>query len=146
MHQFLDANGDGSSPTCAGNTTGGDRLSAATTWLRDNKKLGLLGEFAGGVNSGCVDSVRELLAYIEMNADVWTGECISPPPAAQWFEIVWLMRFKSRRVVVRRRQAAPGLHVRHHSRRGHSVRDLCAYSQGLLAIGGFVKRPAEAGK
>jgi len=81
MHQFLDATGEGSSPICATNTTGGDRLSAATTWLRDNKKLGLLGEFAGGANPGCVDSVRELLGYIEMNCDVWTGKHTHRLPA-----------------------------------------------------------------
>ncbi|KAF2163064.1 glycoside hydrolase family 5 protein [Zasmidium cellare ATCC 36951] len=73
MHQYLDADGSGTSATCVNSTIGADRLVAATQWLRSNKKKGLIGEFAGGVNSVCESAVDGMLSYIQQNTDVWTG-------------------------------------------------------------------------
>lgn len=55
MHQYLDSNGPGSTGTCVSNTIGKERVTAAaaTKWLKDNDKFGILVEFAGGVNDQC---------------------------------------------------------------------------------------------
>jgi len=53
MHQYLDGDGSGTSATCVSSTIGQERIPAATQWLKSNGKLGIIGEFAGGVNSRC---------------------------------------------------------------------------------------------
>ncbi|KAI5245174.1 glycoside hydrolase [Aureobasidium subglaciale] len=73
MHQYLDSDGSGTSSTCVSQTIGSERLKAATTWLRENKKIGLVGEFAGAVNSDCEAAVKDLLAFVADNSDVWAG-------------------------------------------------------------------------
>lgn len=73
MHQYLDSDGSGTSATCVSSTIGADRVASATKWLRDNKKLGILGEFAGGANSVCKTAVTGLLDHLEANSDVWLG-------------------------------------------------------------------------
>ncbi|KAI9702294.1 MAG: hypothetical protein M1820_006226 [Bogoriella megaspora] len=73
MHQYLDSDGSGTSTTCVSNTIFQERLVAATQWLRDNNKVGIIGEFAGGVNSECETSLRGGLDYLVTNSDVWRG-------------------------------------------------------------------------
>lgn len=73
MHQYLDADGSGTSETCTSSTIGKERLESATEWLQSNKKKGFLGEFAGGVNADCKSAVEGLLSYMSDNTDVWTG-------------------------------------------------------------------------
>lgn len=73
MHQYLDSDGSGTSGTCVSETIGAERLAAATLWLRENGKLGVLGEFAGGANSVCETAVTGLLDFIKANSDVWMG-------------------------------------------------------------------------
>jgi len=73
MHQYLDSDGSGTSATCVNNTIFANRLVAATTWLRTNKKQGIIGEFAGGDNAVCNTALEGGLDYMGNNADVWTG-------------------------------------------------------------------------
>jgi len=73
MHQYLDSDGSGTSTTCVNATIGSTRLVAATNWLRANNKLGLIGEYAGAVNPVCEAAVKDMLAYMDKNKDVWTG-------------------------------------------------------------------------
>lgn len=73
MHQYLDSDHSGTSPNCVSATIGRERLAAATNWLRQNKKQGLLGEYAGGNNDQCKQAVRNMLQYMNDNADVWKG-------------------------------------------------------------------------
>lgn len=73
MHQYLDSDGSGTNTACVSATIGKERLVAATKWLRDNKKLGLIGEFAGANNDVCKAAVKDMLAYMNANTDVWTG-------------------------------------------------------------------------
>ncbi|PSK34883.1 hypothetical protein B9Z65_1466 [Elsinoe australis] len=73
MHQYLDSDGSGTSTTCVNSTIFVNRLQAATTWLRTNKKKGLIGEFAGGNNADCVSALKGGLEFITKNTDVWTG-------------------------------------------------------------------------
>jgi endoglucanase len=73
MHQYLDSDGSGTSANCVSGTIGAERVAGATKWLRDNGKLGFLGEFAGGANSQCQSAVKGLLDHLKANSDVWMG-------------------------------------------------------------------------
>ncbi|KAK7729812.1 Endoglucanase gh5-1 [Cytospora paraplurivora] len=73
MHQYLDSDGSGTSDTCVSTTIGVDRVESATSWLRSNGKLGILGEFAGGANSVCLTAITGLLDHLKDNSDVWLG-------------------------------------------------------------------------
>lgn len=73
MHQYLDTDGSGTSATCVSATIFKERLQVATKWLKDNKKLGMIGEFGAGVNAQCVAALQDGLSYMAQNNDVWTG-------------------------------------------------------------------------
>ncbi|KAK2731671.1 endoglucanase 3 precursor [Colletotrichum kahawae] len=73
MHQYLDSDSSGTSDACVSTTIGVERVTAATTWLRQNGKIGILGEFAGGANTQCQTAVKGMLDYLKANSDVWTG-------------------------------------------------------------------------
>ncbi|KAK4145114.1 glycoside hydrolase [Dichotomopilus funicola] len=73
MHQYLDTDGSGTHEECVSSTIGQERIQAATQWLKDNGKLGIIGEFAGGANSQCIDAITGMLSYMSDNSDVWTG-------------------------------------------------------------------------
>lgn len=73
MHQYLDTDGSGTSENCVSATIFKERLTAATNWLKQNKKLGLIGEYAGGSNSQCIQALQGGLQYLKDNKDVWTG-------------------------------------------------------------------------
>ena len=82
MHQYLDSDGSGTSATCVSSTIFKERLEAATKWLKDNKKQGLIGEFAGGNNAQCIEALQGGLEYMGQNKDVWMG-------AAWWAAGPW---------------------------------------------------------
>jgi len=73
VHQYLDSDSSGNSDQCVSATIGSERLVSFTNWLRTNGKKGFLGEFAGGNNSTCNQGITNMLAYIQSNADVWSG-------------------------------------------------------------------------
>lgn len=73
MHQYLDSDGSGSHAECVSTTIFSERLKAATQWLKDNKKQGVIGEFAGGNNAQCITALQDGLKYLGQNADVWWG-------------------------------------------------------------------------
>ncbi|GKT54124.1 endoglucanase 3 [Colletotrichum tofieldiae] len=73
MHQYLDGDSSGTSADCVSATIGAERVKDATAWLRSNKKVGVLGEFAGGANAQCKEAVAGLLDYLQENSDVWLG-------------------------------------------------------------------------
>lgn len=73
MHQYLDSDGSGTSATCVDSTIGVTRISSATQWLKDNGKVGIIGEFAGGANSVCQTALSGMLDHMEANSDVWLG-------------------------------------------------------------------------
>jgi endoglucanase len=75
MHQYLDSDGSGTSDACVSSDIGVQRIEGATTWLRDNGKLGILGEYAGGANSVCQAAVTGMLNHMKSNSDVWLGAC-----------------------------------------------------------------------
>ena len=73
MHQYLDSDGSGTSDVCVNSTIGKARIESATNWLRENGKIGILGEFAGGANSVCQEAIEGMLEYMGSNTDVWKG-------------------------------------------------------------------------
>ncbi|KAE9370385.1 glycoside hydrolase family 5 protein [Stipitochalara longipes BDJ] len=73
MHQYLDSDASGTSSTCVSSTIGAERIAAATSWLRKNNKKGIIGEFAGGVNSQCETAVTGMLEALVAANDVWMG-------------------------------------------------------------------------
>jgi endoglucanase len=73
MHQYLDTDGSGTHAECVSATIFRERLVAATQWLKDNKKQGVIGEYAAGVNDQCVQALQDGLAYLAENNDVWWG-------------------------------------------------------------------------
>ncbi|OAL47104.1 endoglucanase precursor [Pyrenochaeta sp. DS3sAY3a] len=73
MHQYLDTDGSGTSANCVSATIFRERLVAATKWLKDNKKQGVIGEFAAGANTQCIAALKDGLAYLGQNSDVWWG-------------------------------------------------------------------------
>lgn len=73
MHQYLDSDGSGTSTECVSSTIGKERITEATTWLRENNKIGVIGELAGGDNDQCKTAVQGMLDYMVENSDVWIG-------------------------------------------------------------------------
>ncbi|PSN64196.1 endoglucanase precursor [Corynespora cassiicola Philippines] len=73
MHQYLDTDGSGTHAECVSATIFSERLKAATQWLKDNKKQGVIGEFAGGANAQCIAALKDGLNYLGQNSDVWWG-------------------------------------------------------------------------
>lgn len=73
MHQYLDSDGSGTSATCVSTDIGVQRVVGATNWLKQNGKVGILGEFAGGANSVCKQAITGMLNHLKANSDVWLG-------------------------------------------------------------------------
>jgi endoglucanase len=73
MHQYLDTDGSGTSANCVSATIFKERLQAATKWLKDSGKKGVIGEFAAGNNAQCIAALKDGLAYLQQNGDVWMG-------------------------------------------------------------------------
>ncbi|KAJ2894656.1 putative glycoside hydrolase family 5 protein [Zalerion maritima] len=73
MHQYLDSDSSGTSESCVSGSVGVQRVVGATEWLKQNGKVGIIGEFAGGPNSVCMEAVTGLLDHLLENSDVWMG-------------------------------------------------------------------------
>ncbi|TBU53312.1 endoglucanase [Dichomitus squalens] len=72
MHQYLDSDGSGTSPTCVSSTIGAERLQNATTWLQQNNLKGFLGEIGAGSNAACITAVQGALCEMQQSG-VWLG-------------------------------------------------------------------------
>ncbi|PVF96643.1 putative cellulase precursor [Serendipita vermifera] len=73
MHQYLDSDGSGTSPTCVSSTIGVERLQAATAWLKANNLKGFLGEIGAGSNDACIAAVKGALCYLQQQGGTWIG-------------------------------------------------------------------------
>jgi len=73
VHQYLDANFVGTSPTCQSATVGSAAMADLTAWLRLNGYHAFLGEFGGGTNATCLAAIEDLVTYLERNDDVYIG-------------------------------------------------------------------------
>jgi endoglucanase len=73
VHQYLDSNSSGGSDRCISAKIGSERLAPFVRWLREHKKRGFVGEFAGGRNQLCYDAVDDMMKYMMDSADVLDG-------------------------------------------------------------------------
>ncbi|KAF7789793.1 hypothetical protein EIP86_000739 [Pleurotus ostreatoroseus] len=73
MHQYLDSDGSGTSPTCVSSTIGAERLQAATQWLQANNLKGFLGEIGTGSNDVCITAIQGALCEMQQAGGVWLG-------------------------------------------------------------------------
>lgn len=73
MHQYLDGDASGSSPSCDGASKGVDALSPVTDWLKEKGYKAFIGEFGAGDNSQCQTAVENMLSHMDDNNDVWIG-------------------------------------------------------------------------
>ncbi|KAI0636253.1 endoglucanase [Trametes polyzona] len=73
MHQYLDSDGSGTSPTCVSSTIGAERLQAATQWLQQNNLKGFLGEIGAGNNTQCVQAITGALCELQQAGGTWLG-------------------------------------------------------------------------
>ena len=72
MHQYLDSDSSGTSPTCVSSTIGAERLEQATAWLKANYLKGFLGEIGAGSNAPCISAVQGALCSMQQSG-VWIG-------------------------------------------------------------------------
>ncbi|MBO9766095.1 MULTISPECIES: glycoside hydrolase family 5 protein [Xanthomonas] len=72
-HQYLDKDYSGTKPVCISDSVGQEKLQGFTSWLRENKQKGFLGEFATANNPVCDKALEGMLTYMEKNSDVWLG-------------------------------------------------------------------------
>ena len=82
VHQYLDADGSGNSPTIYNNdpNIGVERLTQFTQWLTDHNLRGFLGEFAVanstmGTGPGQIGeaTLTNMLNYMQANSSAWLG-------------------------------------------------------------------------
>ena len=73
VHQYLDQNSSGTSPTAVSPTIGSERLREFQEWARKNGFRAFLGEFAGGPNKTSYEALNDLCREMASNADVWVG-------------------------------------------------------------------------
>lgn len=73
MHLYLDSDGSGTSISYVSNTIGKERVAEAMRWLKQNNKVGIIGETAGGANAQCIDAIKNMLSYMEEISEQWLG-------------------------------------------------------------------------
>ena len=84
VHQYFDFDASGTHSTCESELIGEELLSYFTQWLRVTGNRGFLAEFATSKNPLCLVALKQTLAYMEKNADVWLGWTYWG--ASAWFE------------------------------------------------------------
>jgi endoglucanase len=73
VHQYLDSDSSGTSPTAVSTQIGVERLTKITEWARANNKDLFLGEFGAANNSTALTALDKMVDYMDDNADVWIG-------------------------------------------------------------------------
>ncbi|KAF5367506.1 hypothetical protein D9758_003766 [Tetrapyrgos nigripes] len=87
MHQYLDSDGSGTSPTCVSSTIGYERLADATNWLKSTGLKGFLGEMGAGSNPTCITAVSGAICAMQQAAGVFNSSSElflilpNPPPS-----------------------------------------------------------------
>jgi endoglucanase len=72
-HTYLDADASGTDGSCVSDTIGLERLQPFTRWLRENGKLGFVGEFGAGGSKVCINALSAMLRSIWDNPDIYLG-------------------------------------------------------------------------
>ena len=66
----LDSDDSGTSETYMVSTIGGERLQAATSWLKRNNLRDVLGETGAGSNAACMTAIQGALCEMQQSG-VW---------------------------------------------------------------------------
>ncbi|MBB5944357.1 MULTISPECIES: glycoside hydrolase family 5 protein [unclassified Xanthomonas] len=72
-HQYLDRDNSGTKGECVSATAGAEKLAGFVSWLRENKKVGFIGEFATANTPTCNQALENMLSYMQKNDDVILG-------------------------------------------------------------------------
>ncbi|UKE47311.1 MULTISPECIES: glycoside hydrolase family 5 protein [Xanthomonas translucens group] len=72
-HQYFDKDNSGTKGECVSAGAGAEKLAGFVSWLRENKKVGFIGEFATADTPVCNQALEGMLSYIEQNKDVIVG-------------------------------------------------------------------------
>ena len=73
VHQYLDANGSGTSSTVVSTTIGVERLTAITEWAEATGNKLFLGEFGVASDPTSLTALNNMLGYMAQHTDVWEG-------------------------------------------------------------------------
>jgi endoglucanase len=73
VHQYLDSDSSGTSPTAVRASIGSERIQAFQAWARENRFKALLGEFGAADNEISLAALQDLCRTLEANSDVWIG-------------------------------------------------------------------------
>ena len=111
MHQYLDSDGSGTSPTCVSSTIGAERLQNATAWLQQNNLKGFLGEIGAGSNAACITAIQGALCEMQQSgvwlgalwwaAGPWWGDVSVSSPLCCCFQCLGSVSDERRRVLTR---------------------------------------------
>lgn len=72
-HLYLDARSEGLKDDCLSEEIGVQRVQPFLRWLRENNKVGFVGEFGGGTNARCLAAIEKLAALLGENRDIILG-------------------------------------------------------------------------
>jgi endoglucanase len=73
IHQYLDADGSGTSTSVVSPTIGVERLTAVTQWAEATGVHLFLGEFGSGSDPASLTATQNMLTYMAQHTDVWQG-------------------------------------------------------------------------
>ena len=73
LHQYLDEDSSGTGKTCVAPQKAARRLAGVTTWLRQQRARGVLGEFGATADPACVVGLSAMLDAMDAGSDVWLG-------------------------------------------------------------------------
>jgi endoglucanase len=73
VHQYLDPDSSGTSPTAVRAGIGSERIGDFQSWCRQNGFKAFLGEFAAGADTTSLAALNDLCRTLEANSDVWLG-------------------------------------------------------------------------
>jgi Cellulase (glycosyl hydrolase family 5)/Tryptophan-rich Synechocystis species C-terminal domain len=73
VHQYLDADGSGTSSTVVSTTIGIERLTAITQWAEATGNKLFLGEFGVASDPTSLTALNNMLGYMAQHTDVWEG-------------------------------------------------------------------------
>lgn len=72
-HLYLDSNSSGTSANCVSDTIGVERLEPFTRWLRENHKLGFIGEFGAGSSRECLAALTSMVRFMNEHSNILIG-------------------------------------------------------------------------
>src|ERR1700733_3808952 len=73
VHQYLDADGSGTSSTVVSAAIGVERLTAITQWAEATGNKLFLGEFGVASDATSLTALNNMLGYMAQHTDVWEG-------------------------------------------------------------------------